>query len=139
MRVLLVEDHKPLARALRQGLEEEGFAVDTSHDGLEAAVKGASGGYDAIILDLMLPGKDGLSVLREWRKAGIDDVLDKRVDAAVEEIANETSLWERSRSLFNKDKAKEHLTKAADDYRISHYMGDVARVGKMKLEESMKK
>ena len=46
-------------------------------------------------------------VADEWRKSGFDEVLDKRVDMAVDEVANETSLWERSRSLFNKDKAKE--------------------------------
>lgn len=71
MRVLLVEDHKPLVRSLRQGLEEEGFAVDIAQDGDEAAHKGRVFSYDVIILDLMLPKKDGLTVLREWRQAGV--------------------------------------------------------------------
>src|SRR5262245_42576348 len=60
MRVLIVEDHKPLVRALRRGLEEEGYAVDVAEDGEEADYKACSTNYDAIVLDLMLPKKDGL-------------------------------------------------------------------------------
>ena len=71
MRLLLVEDHKPLVRALRQGLEEEGLAVDVALDGEEADFKARGTEYDAIVLDIMLPKKDGLSVLKEWRKDGI--------------------------------------------------------------------
>ena len=70
MRLLLVEDHKPLARALRQGLEEEGFAVDLAQDGDEADQKALATNYDVIILDIMLPKKDGLTLLKEWRAAG---------------------------------------------------------------------
>ena len=71
MRVLLVEDNKHLARALRQGLEEEGFAVDAAEDGEEADHKAKTTNYDAIVLDLMLPKKDGLSLLRGWRSNGV--------------------------------------------------------------------
>jgi DNA-binding response OmpR family regulator len=71
VRLLLVEDHKPLARALRQGLEEEGFAVDLAVDGEEADHKATSTNYDVIILDLMLPKKDGFTLLKAWRGAGI--------------------------------------------------------------------
>jgi DNA-binding response OmpR family regulator len=71
MRILLIEDHKPLARALRQALEEEGFAVDTAVDGEEGDFKARSAEYDAIILDLMLPKEDGLSVLTRWRRDGL--------------------------------------------------------------------
>ena len=71
MRLLLVEDHKPLARALRLGLEEEGFAVDIAMDGEEADHKATGTNYDLIILDLMLPKKDGLSLLKGWRGAGL--------------------------------------------------------------------
>jgi DNA-binding response OmpR family regulator len=70
VRLLLVEDHKPLVRALRQGLEEEGFAVDVAYDGDEADHKAASTDYDAIVLDLMIPKKDGLTLLRGWRGNG---------------------------------------------------------------------
>jgi DNA-binding response OmpR family regulator len=69
--VLLVEDHKPLVRALRQGLEEEGLAVDVAVDGEEADFKARTSEYDAIILDIMLPKKDGLTLLKEWRQSGL--------------------------------------------------------------------
>jgi DNA-binding response OmpR family regulator len=71
VRVLLIEDHKPLLKALQRGLEEEGFAVDTAEDGETGEYKGRTANYDAVVLDLMLPKKDGLTVLREWRKAGV--------------------------------------------------------------------
>ena len=71
MRVLLVEDHKPLVRALKQALEEEGFAVDVGQDGEEGDYKARTADYDIIILDLMLPKLDGLSVLQRWRHDGL--------------------------------------------------------------------
>jgi DNA-binding response OmpR family regulator len=71
MRVLLIEDHKPLIRALRQGLEEEGFAVDVASDGGEGDFKARTAEYDVIILDIMLPKADGLSLLQRWRKDGL--------------------------------------------------------------------
>ncbi|MFQ3648756.1 MAG: response regulator transcription factor [Gemmataceae bacterium] len=72
MRVLIVEDHKPLLRSLRQGLEEEGFAVDTAEDGEEADIKARSTNYDVIVLDVMLPKIDGLTLLRKWRREGLN-------------------------------------------------------------------
>jgi DNA-binding response OmpR family regulator len=71
VRTLLVEDNRPLVRALKQGLEEEGFAVDVAYDGEEGAYKAQSIDYDVIILDLMLPKLDGLSLLERWRRAGL--------------------------------------------------------------------
>ncbi|AWM39290.1 Transcriptional regulatory protein TcrA [Gemmata obscuriglobus] len=72
MRVLLVEDHQPLAKALRQGMEEEGFAVDVATDGEEADVKCRSTAYDVVVLDVMLPKVDGLSLLKRWRASGVN-------------------------------------------------------------------
>lgn len=72
MRVLLVEDQLPLVKAYRQGLEEEGFAVDVATDGEEADVKCRSTAYDVILLDIMLPKVDGLTLLKRWRAAGIN-------------------------------------------------------------------
>jgi DNA-binding response OmpR family regulator len=68
VRVLLVEDHKPLVRALRQGMEEEGYAVDVAYDGEEANYKANIVEYDVIVLDIMLPKLDGLTLLNRWRK-----------------------------------------------------------------------
>lgn len=61
-----------MLRALKRGLEEEGFAVDTAEDGEEADFKARGAGYDVVVLDLMLPKVDGLTLLRSWRKAGIN-------------------------------------------------------------------
>lgn len=71
MRILLVEDSPPIVRAIRQGLEEEGFAVDVATDGEEGDVKARTTAYDVIILDIMLPKVDGLTLLKRWRSAGL--------------------------------------------------------------------
>ncbi|MBC9250293.1 DNA-binding response regulator [Pseudomonas alcaligenes] len=71
MRLLLVEDHVPLADELLADLTRQGYAVDWLADGRDALYQGASEPYDLIILDLGLPGKPGLEVLREWRAGGL--------------------------------------------------------------------
>ena len=71
MRLLLVEDHVPLADELLASLTQQGYAVDWLADGRDAAYQGATEPYDLIILDLGLPGKPGLEVLREWRSGGL--------------------------------------------------------------------
>ncbi|MGL5284955.1 two-component system, OmpR family, response regulator [Aeromonas sp. RU39B] len=71
MRILIVEDEKTLANQLAEQLRQAGFVADLSHDGVEAAFLGATEPYDAIVLDLGLPGRDGLSVLKEWRGQGM--------------------------------------------------------------------
>jgi DNA-binding response OmpR family regulator len=68
-RVLVVEDQKKMAEFVRQGLFEEGFAVTVAANGLEADHALAAAAFDAIVLDIVLPGKDGLTLLREWRAA----------------------------------------------------------------------
>jgi DNA-binding response OmpR family regulator len=70
MRVLVVEDEKKLAGFIKQALKEDGHAVDVCHDGDEAGHLASTEPYDAIVLDLQLPGRDGLMILRELRKKG---------------------------------------------------------------------
>lgn len=70
MRILLVEDYAPLLRALRQGLEEAGFAVDAAADGQEGLWYARSNQYDVIVLDIMLPQIDGLTILKRLRQGG---------------------------------------------------------------------
>ncbi len=70
MRLLLIEDYKPLQKSLVQGLREAGFAVDFSGDGEEGLWYAKSNDYDVIILDIMLPSLDGLSILRKLRALG---------------------------------------------------------------------
>jgi DNA-binding response OmpR family regulator len=88
MRVLLVEDSERLQRSVGTGLRKSGFAVDTAVDGPTGLWMGKANDYDVIVLDLMLPGMDGMTVLRELRAAGRDthvlvltakDTVDDRV------------------------------------------------------------
>ncbi|MFO8013738.1 MAG: response regulator transcription factor [Phycisphaerae bacterium] len=67
MKVLLVEDYEPVRTSVAQGLREAGFAVDATGDGEEGLWFAETGEYDAIVLDLMLPGTDGLTILRRLR------------------------------------------------------------------------
>ena len=70
MRVLIVEDEVKMARALRRGLEQEGYAVDTAGDGEDGLFQGTENPYDVIVLDVMLPKLDGFEVCRRLREAG---------------------------------------------------------------------
>jgi DNA-binding response OmpR family regulator len=70
MRVLLVEDDPRIARFVSQGLREQTYAVDVTADGDDALYKAAVNVYDAVILDVMIPGRDGFEVCRELRASG---------------------------------------------------------------------
>ena len=71
MRILVVEDEMKMARAIKRGLEHEGHVVDTAGNGDDAVFWGMQEEYDAIVLDVMLPGRDGFSVCGALRKAGV--------------------------------------------------------------------
>jgi DNA-binding response OmpR family regulator len=68
MRVLVVEDEKKTASFIRKALQGEGFAVDVCHNGEDALAAASATEFDGIVLDIMLPGRDGLSVLRQLRE-----------------------------------------------------------------------
>ena len=68
MRVLIVEDDRKTASFVRKALLSEGFAVDMVHNGEDALALAAATPFDAVVLDIMLPGRDGLSVLRALRE-----------------------------------------------------------------------
>jgi DNA-binding response OmpR family regulator len=70
MRLLLVEDDATLSGRLRTELAQAGFAVDVAADGVDAEFMGESEPYTVVVLDLGLPGRSGLDVLRHWRAAG---------------------------------------------------------------------
>lgn len=72
MKLLLVEDDPGLVEDLRPVLKRAGYAVEVSDNGIDAAFLGREEVFDAVILDLGLPGKPGLEVLREWREEGMD-------------------------------------------------------------------
>ena len=71
MRILLAEDEKRTAEHLKRGLMEEGYAVDLALDGEEALWLGENNPYDVIILDVMMPGRDGFSIVRHLRRRNI--------------------------------------------------------------------
>ena len=72
MRVLLVEDDPTLADAIAGAMRAENFAVDIARNGEDGGHLGSTELYDAAVLDLGLPKKDGITILREWRAAGRD-------------------------------------------------------------------
>ena len=89
MRVLVVEDNRRLSASLRKSLEEDGYAVDAAYDGEEGEAFALSAPYDVILLDVMLPQKDGFELCRDLRRGGINapilmltarDAIDDRVD-----------------------------------------------------------
>jgi two-component system, OmpR family, response regulator len=71
MRVLVVEDEVKMASLVQRGLAEEGHAADVARSGGDAVWMAQAIEYDAIVLDLMLPGMDGVTVCRRWREAGV--------------------------------------------------------------------
>jgi heavy metal response regulator len=86
MRLLLVEDEKKVSSFIKKGLEEVGYAVDTASDGETGLMMGLEGVHDLIILDINLPGKDGLSVLQGLRQKKVAiPVLLLTVRSAIED------------------------------------------------------
>jgi two-component system copper resistance phosphate regulon response regulator CusR len=134
MRLLLVEDYRPLRQSLMKGLREAGFAVDVTGDGNEGLWYATGNEYDVIILDLMLPGMDGLEILkkvrREGRKACVliltakDTVQDRVVgldlgadDYLVKPFAFE-ELLARIRALLRRNYHEKSPAVEIDDLRI---------------------
>ncbi|MDD2364910.1 MAG: response regulator transcription factor [Desulfuromonadaceae bacterium] len=71
MKILIVEDEKKVASFIKRGLEDDSYDVTLSYDGADGLKKASSGEFDLVILDVMLPKKDGMGVLKELREAGI--------------------------------------------------------------------
>jgi DNA-binding response OmpR family regulator len=131
MRLLVIEDYDPLRKAVVRGLEEAGYAVDATGDGEEGLWYAQSGEHDLIILDLMLPGLDGWSILRRLRDEGLQvhvliltarDAVEDRVqgldlgadDYLVKPFALE-ELLARVRALLRRQYQKKNpLIKVAD-------------------------
>jgi len=71
MRILVVEDEKKVASFIKRGLEEEEFMVDVAYDGEDGVQMAENVTYDLILMDVMLPKKDGLSAIKELREKGV--------------------------------------------------------------------
>ncbi len=112
MKLLVIEDEKKIATLLQKGLREQGYAVDLTHDGNEGLTRASSEPYDAIVLDMMLPGRDGLSVLRTLR--------DRKITTPVMVLTARGEVSERV----------EGLNTGADDYMAKPFAMDelVARL-----------
>ncbi|MEK7065547.1 MAG: response regulator transcription factor [Patescibacteria group bacterium] len=101
MRILLVEDERRLSSVVKKGLTEEGFAVDTAFDGEEGQYLAESENYDLIILDIMLPKVDGLTICKELRA--------KRIKTPILMLTAKTTVEDKAAGLDSG--ADDYLTK----------------------------
>jgi heavy metal response regulator len=98
VKILVVEDERKVAKFLKQGLEEERYAVDVAHDGVQGEAMATTGSYDLIILDILLPKKDGIVLLQ--------DIRSKQVKTPVLMLTAKSAIEDRV----------EGLDSGADDY-----------------------
>lgn len=146
MRILVVEDERKIAQAIKKGLEQETFAVDVCYDGDEGLRYALDEPYDAIVLDRMLPEKDGVTVCKELRAAGnqtpvlfltAKDKVGDRVDGLnagaddylVKPFAFE-ELLARVRSLLRRPAQFVSTVLMCDDLTLNTQTFEVARSGK---------
>ncbi len=146
MRILLVEDEKDLSAIIKQGLEEEGYVVDVAHDGEEGLYMAENFPVDAIILDIMLPLLDGLSVLGSLRKKGNmtpvllltarDALLDKikGLDTGADDYLTKPFVFDellaRVRSLLRRKATVKEAVIRVGDLEVNTASHEVKRAGK---------
>jgi len=130
MRILVVEDEQKVADFIQAGLEQEGYAVDVLRDGSFAAEQARTIDYDAVVLDLMLPGRSGFQVLRDIRarkpalpviiltaRDGVDDRvvgLDSGADDYMSKPFALAELSARLRVVLRRGATRENLLRLAD-------------------------
>jgi two-component system OmpR family response regulator len=146
MRLLVVEDFEILRESLARGLAQNGFAVDATGDGREGLWYATSNDYDAVILDIMLPGMSGLDILRRMRSAGrqapvllltAKDAVDDRVaglDLGADDYLTKpfatTELLARVRALVRRGHQRREPTITIGDLRIDTVARAVTRGGR---------
>ncbi len=146
MRILIVEDEKKIANFIQRGLKEEKYAVDVAPDGEQALYLTDVNEYDLMILDIMLPGKDGISVCRELRKrkqdtpililTARDAVKDKvmGLDAGADDYLTKPFAFEeflaRVRSLLRRKGGDKSSLLRLADLELNQLTRKVKRAGK---------
>lgn len=146
MRVLLVEDEHRLASIVKRGLEEEGYAVDLAYDGKEGFSMAQVGDYDLVVLDLMLPALDGLSIVRGLRQKrnnvpvliltardSVDDLvagLDSGADDYITKPFAFRELLARSRALIRRDSMVRDPVIRIGDLEVDTVSHRVRRAGR---------
>jgi DNA-binding response OmpR family regulator len=145
MRILIVEDEPKVASALQEGLEGEGFEAAVAQSGEEAFFRLSTEAFDVILLDLMLPGRDGLQILKAFRGQGVHtpvlvitarDTLDDRLigldsgadDYLVKPFAF-AEVVARVRALTRRGRTSEHVRLAIADLEIDLVKRRVTRGG----------
>jgi two-component system OmpR family response regulator len=147
MRVLLVEDDTKLARSVCKGLQREGYAVDVAGDGDEALINIGVWEYDAIVLDVMLPGSDGFDVCRALRergnwapvlmltaRAGVDDRiagLDSGADDYLAKPFDFGELLARVRALVRRRPAERPARIEVGELEVDPAAHEVRRAGEV--------
>ncbi len=145
MRILLVEDEKQMASFIKRGLKEQAYAVDVAYDGEEGLFLAEINPYDLIILDLILPGKDGMSICRELRQKHVDvpilmltakDNLKDKVsglDAGADDYLTKPFAFEeflaRVRVLLRRQRIDKTATLKAADLELNQLTHEVKRAG----------
>lgn len=145
MRILVVEDEKKVASFIKKGLEEEFYSIDLAYDGKEGLRLAMSDEYDLIILDIMLPLKDGISMLKELREEKIstpvllltakDNTNDKvgGLDSGADDYLTKPFAFEellaRVRALLRRNSTIKSLQLKADDLILDTQTHKVSRQG----------
>ncbi|MFO0860594.1 MAG: response regulator transcription factor [Phycisphaerales bacterium] len=145
MRVLVIEDNPKMARGIRTGLDEAGFSTEVSHSGAEGEDLAAGEQFDAIVLDLMLPDRDGMEVCRNLRRRKVatpilmltalsateDKVqgLDSGADDYLTKPFRFEELVARLRALLRRGQATEGKTLRCDDLELDLYSRRASRAG----------
>jgi len=146
MRILVVEDEKKVASFIKRGLKEKGFAVDVAHNGDDGGFLAEVNPYDLIVLDIMLPGKDGIALCRQLRSAGVnapvlmltarDDVQDKvsGLDAGADDYLTKpfafAEFLARVRALVRRAGPEKTSRMRVDDLELNQVTHRVTRSGR---------